>query len=55
MKQYTELLKKAIDEISRVFNKRSSQKITGNDRGALLIPNQNELTKLIILNWLPGW
>jgi len=55
MKQYTELLKKAIDEISRVFNKRSSQKITGNDRGALLIPKSkriNEADNFELVTWL---
>jgi len=55
MKQYTELLKKAIDELSRVFNKRSSQKITGNDRGALLIPKSkriNEADNFELVTWL---
>jgi len=55
MKQYTELLKKAIDEISRVFNKRSSQKISGNDRGALLIPKSkriNEADSFELVTWL---
>jgi len=55
MKQYTELLKQAIEEISRVFNKRSSQKITGNDRGALLIPSSkriNEINNFELVTWL---
>lgn len=55
MKQYTELLMKAIDEISRVFNKRSSQKITGNVRGALLIPISkriNEADNFELVTWL---
>jgi hypothetical protein len=55
MKQYTELLKKATDEISRVFNKRSIQKITGNDRGALLIPKAkriNEADNFELVTWL---
>ncbi|MDZ4204082.1 MAG: helicase-related protein [Bacteroidales bacterium] len=55
MKQYTELLTKAIDEISRVFNKRSNQKITGNDRGALLIPKSkriNEADNFELVTWL---
>ncbi|MBS1634229.1 MAG: DEAD/DEAH box helicase family protein, partial [Bacteroidetes bacterium] len=46
MNQYTGLLKQAIEEISRVFNKRSSQKITGNDRGALLIPNHKRINEI---------
>lgn len=55
MKQYTELITKAIDEISRVFNKRNSQKITGNDRGALLIPKSkriNEADNFELVTWL---
>nr|NQU91872.1 DEAD/DEAH box helicase [Bacteroidota bacterium] len=55
MKQYTVLLNKAIEEISRVFNKRSSQKITGNDRGALLIPKSkriNETNNFELVTWL---
>lgn len=55
MKKYTELLKKSVEEISRVFNKRSSQKITGNDRGALLIPKSkriNEMNNFELVTWL---
>lgn len=55
MNQYTELLKQAIEEISRVFNIRSSQKITGNDRGALLIPKSkriNEINNFELVTWL---
>lgn len=55
MSKYTELLKQAIEEISRVFNKRSSQRITGNDRGALLIPNNkriNEIDNFELVTWL---
>ncbi len=55
MQQYTTLLTKAIDEISRVFNKRSNQKITGNDRGALLIPKSkriNETNNFELVTWL---
>lgn len=55
MNQYTDLLKQAVDEISRVFNKRSSLKITGNDRGALLIPKSkriNELNNFELVTWL---
>lgn len=55
MSQYTELLKQAIEEISRVFNKRSSQKITGYDRGALLVPKSkriNEIDNFELVTWL---
>jgi len=55
MNKYTGLLKKAIAEISRVFNKRSNQKITGNDRGALLIPKSkriNEMNSFELVTWL---
>jgi len=55
MQKYSELLAKAIDEISRIFNKRSNQKITGNDRGALLIPKSkriNETNNFELLTWL---
>jgi superfamily II DNA or RNA helicase len=55
MDLYTELIKKAVSEISRVFNKRSSQKITGNDRGALLIPKSkriNETNNFELVTWL---
>lgn len=38
MRKYSDLLSKAVEEISRIFNKRSGQRITGIDRGALLIP-----------------
>lgn len=55
MCKYTKLLEQAIEEISRVFNKRSSQKITGNDRGALLIPKSkriNEINNFELVTWL---
>ncbi|MFN8255696.1 MAG: helicase-related protein [Bacteroidales bacterium] len=55
MQKYSELLAKAIDEISRIFNKRSNQKITGNDRGALLIPKSkriNETNNFELVTWL---
>jgi len=55
MQTYSELLAKAIDEISRIFNKRSNQKITGNDRGALLIPKSkriSETNNFELVTWL---
>jgi len=55
MKRYSELLEKAIGEISRIFNKRSDQKITGNDRGALLIPKSkriSETNNFELVTWL---
>ncbi len=55
MTKYTTLLEQAITGISRVFNKRSSQKITGNDRGALLIPKSkriNEMNNFELVTWL---
>jgi len=55
MNKYSELLEQSITEISRVFNKRSSQKITGNDRGALLIPKSkriNEMDNFELVTWL---
>ncbi|MDP3442111.1 MAG: hypothetical protein Q8T08_04555 [Ignavibacteria bacterium] len=55
MKQYTELITKAIDEIGRIFNKRSNQKIIGNDRGALLIPKSkriSETNNFELVTWL---
>ena len=55
MQKYSDLLAKAIDEISRIFNKRSNQKITGNDRGALLIPKSkriSETNNFELVTWL---
>ncbi|MBN3034547.1 MAG: ATP-dependent helicase [Bacteroidales bacterium] len=55
MDGYTKLLEKAVDGISRVFNKRSSQKITGTDRGALLIPKSkriSEINNFELVTWL---
>ncbi len=54
MKKYTELLKQAVEEISRVFKKRSSQKLT-TDRGALLIPKSkqaNDMDNFELVTWL---
>ena len=55
MKQYTSLLEEAVKEISRVFNKRSNQKITGNDRGAVIIPKSkriSEMNNFELVTWL---
>ncbi|MBN2173150.1 MAG: DEAD/DEAH box helicase family protein [Bacteroidales bacterium] len=55
MTAYTKLLEKAVNEITRVFNKRSSQKISGTDRGALLIPKSkrvSEMNNFELVTWL---
>ena len=54
MHQYAELLKKAVDEISRVFKKRNNQKLTM-DRGAMLIPQSrqiHETNNFELITWL---
>ena len=54
MQQYTELLKQAVDEISRIFKKRNNQKLTM-DRGALLIPQSkqvHEMNNFELITWL---
>ncbi|MBU1183489.1 MAG: SWF/SNF helicase family protein, partial [Proteobacteria bacterium] len=54
MGKYTELLRQAIDEICRVFKKRSAQKLT-TDRGALLIPKSkqiNDMNNFELVTWL---
>ena len=54
MGTYTELLKKAVDEIIRVFKKRGNQKLT-TDRGALLIPVENQIKEIEnfeLVTWL---
>jgi superfamily II DNA or RNA helicase len=45
MEPYTELLKKAVDEIIRIFQKRGNQRLTS-DRGALLIPAIKQLKEI---------
>ena len=55
MSKYSALLDKAIDEIARVFNRRSNQKLTGTDRGALLIPQTKricEINNFELVTWL---
>ena len=42
MDEYTELLKKVVEEIIRIFKKRSSHRLTS-DRGGLLIPPMKQL------------
>ena len=54
MQQYTDLLKQAVDEISRIFKKRNNQKLTM-DRGALLIPQSkqvHEINNFELVTWL---
>ena len=54
MDSYTELLKKAVAEIIRIFKKKGSQKLTS-DRGALLIPTTKQLQSMEnfeLVTWL---
>jgi len=51
---YTELLKKAVEEVIRIFKKKGSQKLTS-DRGALLIPTAKQLHSMEnfeLVTWL---
>ena len=55
MSKYSDLLNKAIDEINRVFNKKSNQKLIENNRGALLIPNSKrskDSNNFELITWL---
>lgn len=54
MEKYTDLLKKSIDEISRVFKKRNNIQITM-DRGALILPKEKQLNNMDdfeLVTWL---
>lgn len=54
MSAYTELLKKAVEGVVKVFKKRSDQKLTS-DRGALLIPlakQIREIENFELVTWL---
>lgn len=54
MDKYTDLLKKAVDQVVHVFKKKSNQKLTS-DRGALLIPKAkqlNEMNDFELVTWL---
>jgi len=54
MNDYSKLLKQAVDEISKVFKKRSSQKLVS-ERGALLVPKAkqvNETDNFELVTWL---
>src|SRR5690606_18726132 len=54
MKKYTVLLNQAVIEISKIFKKRSDNKLTA-DRGALLIPSSkqiNEINNFELVTWL---
>lgn len=54
MERYSQLLKLAIEEISKVFKKRSNQKLLS-DRGALLIPKAKQISEMDnfeLVTWL---
>lgn len=54
MDKYADLLKKAVEEISRVFKKRGTQKLLS-DRSALIIPKSkqiNEVDSFELITWL---
>jgi len=54
MDNYTDLLKKAVDEIIRIFKKRGNQRLTS-DRSAILIPlskQLNEMENFELVTWL---
>jgi hypothetical protein len=54
MNRYTELLKKAVNEIIQVFRKRQNQKLT-TDRGGLLVPldkQVKEMKNFELVTWL---
>lgn len=54
MDTYSELLRQAVDEIVRVFRKRSSTKLTM-DRGVLLIPKTKQVAEMDnfeLITWL---
>jgi hypothetical protein len=54
MQKYTLLLKKAVEEVVRVFKKKGSQRLT-TDRGALLVPRSKQLDKMEdfeLITWL---
>lgn len=54
MSKYSDLLSKAIEEISRVFKKRANQKLTS-DRGALVVPQSKQVNNkddFELVTWL---
>jgi len=54
MDRYSDLLKKAVSEIIRIFKRKGNQKLTS-DRGALLIPKTkqlNEMEDFELITWL---
>lgn len=54
MEHYTVLLKKAVEEIIRVFKKRTAQKLT-TDRGAIIQPRKKQIEELShfeLITWL---
>ena len=54
MEQYTLLLKKAVEEVIRIFKKRTAQKLTA-DRGAIIQPRNKQIEELShfeLITWL---
>jgi hypothetical protein len=54
MDKYADLLKKAVEEISRVFKKRGTQKLLS-DRSALIIPKSKQISEMDnfeLITWL---
>ena len=55
MQKYSAFGKGKLMRYSRIFKKRSNQKITGNDRGALLIPKSKRIRRnkqFELVTWL---
>jgi hypothetical protein len=54
MQKYSELLERAVNEISQIFKKRSAQKLT-TDRSAVLIPKSKQISEMNnfeLVTWL---
>jgi len=55
MEKYKDLLENAVSQLTTIFNKRSNQILTGNDRGGLLIPKSkriSEINNFELVTWL---